>query len=110
MPQLRHLIFYESVLPMPLAAIHGGQVLENLQTLCGVKDFTFTRKVIEMVPNLKKLKAFYTTKSREKWAKYCLNNLVHLCHLKTLEIRFTYICISKENSLQALLYHPRLRS
>ncbi|KAL0425283.1 UNVERIFIED_CONTAM: putative late blight resistance proteinR1A-10 [Sesamum radiatum] len=63
MPQLRHLIFFDSILPMPFAAI------QNLQTLCGVKNFTFKRKAIEMFPNLKKLKVFYTGKSREKWAK-----------------------------------------
>ncbi|KAL0380206.1 UNVERIFIED_CONTAM: putative late blight resistance proteinR1B-23 [Sesamum angustifolium] len=100
MPQLRHLIFFDSILPMPFAAI------QNLQTLCGVKNFTFKRKAIEMFPNLKKLKVFYHGKSREKWAKYCLYNLVHLTQLETLEVRFSCLSISEETPFPASFALP----
>ncbi|KAL0429586.1 UNVERIFIED_CONTAM: hypothetical protein Sradi_0584600 [Sesamum radiatum] len=87
MPQLRHLIFFQgSLLPAP--APSGGQVLENLQTLC-VDNFRFTSHAIEMIPNLKKLKVCYYCPFRAPWIKCCLSNLVHLCHLETLNLMFT---------------------
>ncbi|KAK4414159.1 putative late blight resistance proteinR1A-10 [Sesamum alatum] len=91
MPQLRHLIFFQrDKLPIPLVvAPSGGQVLENLQTLC-VNNFRCTSNAIEMIPNLKKLKVYYFDSFREAWAKYCLNNLVHLCQLETLNLMFMY--------------------
>ncbi|EPS66125.1 hypothetical protein M569_08652, partial [Genlisea aurea] len=38
----------------------GGGFLKNLQTLCGVVNFSFTEEVIQMVPNLKMLELLYT--------------------------------------------------
>ncbi|KAL0464122.1 UNVERIFIED_CONTAM: putative late blight resistance proteinR1A-10 [Sesamum latifolium] len=87
MPQLRHLIFFQgSWLPVP--APSGGQVLENLQTLY-VDNFKLTSNAIEMIPNLKKLKVCYDCPFRAPWIEYCLSNLVHLCHLETLNLMFT---------------------
>ncbi|KAK4410787.1 putative disease resistance RPP8-like protein 4 [Sesamum angolense] len=87
MPQLRHLIFFQgSWLPIP--APSGGQVLENLQTLC-VDNFRFTSNAIEMIPNLKKLKVCYYCPFRAPWIEYCLSNLVHLCQLEFLNLMFT---------------------
>ncbi|KAK4414168.1 putative late blight resistance proteinR1A-10 [Sesamum alatum] len=91
MPQLRHLIFFEgSILPIPFAAIMGLRIpgLENLQTLSNVINFRFTSKVIEMIPNIKKLKVSYVGLSRRNWQKYCLKNLVQLCQLETLNFTF----------------------
>ncbi|KAK4414150.1 putative late blight resistance proteinR1B-16 [Sesamum alatum] len=89
MPQLRHLLFFKgSMLPTPLGvASNGGQVLENLQILC-VDNFKFTSNVIELIPNLKKLKVYYYDVFRVAWVEYCLNNLVHLCQLQTLNLMF----------------------
>ncbi|KAK4414152.1 Disease resistance protein RPP8 [Sesamum alatum] len=91
MPQLRHLMFFQrNRLPTPLAAApSGGQILENLQTLC-VNNFRFTSNTIEMIPNLKKLKVYYYDVFKAAWEEYCLNNLVHLCQLETLNLMFRY--------------------
>ncbi|KAL2509393.1 putative disease resistance protein [Forsythia ovata] len=58
MPRLRHIWTRECFLAYPSAAGNGGKIalLENLQTLKGVIDFKFTKKVLQMMPNLKKLK------------------------------------------------------
>ncbi|KAG8377916.1 hypothetical protein BUALT_Bualt08G0083300 [Buddleja alternifolia] len=50
------------------------------------------QECLETVPNLKKLEVRYTQCDRyDKWQKYCLNNLVHLCQLETLHISFILI-------------------
>ncbi|KAL0425293.1 UNVERIFIED_CONTAM: hypothetical protein Sradi_1064100 [Sesamum radiatum] len=86
LPQLRHLVFSKrTILSVPLAV---RTVLENLQTLCGVKNFRFTSKAIEMIPNLKKLKVSYVGLSRENWQEYCLQNLIRLHQLETLNFTF----------------------
>ncbi|KAK4410785.1 putative late blight resistance proteinR1A-10 [Sesamum angolense] len=111
MPQLRHLIFFQgSMLPTPLAAApSGGQVLENLQTLC-VDNFRFTSNTFEMIPNLKKLKVYYDDASRAKWAKYCLYNLVHLCQLETLNLMFTFILMCEVDPFPAsFAFPPKLK-
>ncbi|KAK4414167.1 putative late blight resistance proteinR1B-16 [Sesamum alatum] len=95
MPQLRHLIFVESILPMPLASRTSSQFLENLQTLFLLENFKFTSNAIEMIPNLKKLKVFYSATSRGRWATYHLTNLVHLCQLETLNVVFTSTMVYK---------------
>ncbi|KAG8380045.1 hypothetical protein BUALT_Bualt07G0152700 [Buddleja alternifolia] len=89
MPQLRHLIFLNIILsPVPLTPDSEFRVLENLQTLSRVKNFRFTKKAIEMIPNLKKLKVFYTSGSHIQRTEYELKNLVHLHQLKTLNLKF----------------------
>ncbi|KAG8388237.1 hypothetical protein BUALT_Bualt02G0104900 [Buddleja alternifolia] len=92
MPQLRHLMI--KCMTMSPISCSGNMVgearfLENLQTLESVENFICTEQTIEMIPNLKKLKATYRDcKSNKKWQHYCLNNLVHLCQLETLGISF----------------------
>ncbi|KAK4414151.1 putative late blight resistance proteinR1A-10 [Sesamum alatum] len=106
MSQLRHLIVFQgNKLPAPLvAAPRGGQVLENLQTL-RVDNLKFTRDVIEMIPNLKKLKASCDGEHR-KWAEYRLDNLVHLCQLEILNLHFTLSFLFKEDPLPARFAFP----
>ncbi|XP_057772740.1 putative late blight resistance protein homolog R1A-4 [Salvia miltiorrhiza] len=53
MPQLRHLVFLNITLS---PASFLSPVLENLQTLSRVRNFSFTREAIERIPNLKRLK------------------------------------------------------
>ncbi|KAL0464124.1 UNVERIFIED_CONTAM: putative late blight resistance proteinR1A-10 [Sesamum latifolium] len=89
MPQLRHLIvFHKTILPNPLVVPFGGQLLENLHTLSTVENFIFTSKAIEMIRNIKKLKVLYTSVWQASLAEYCLDNLVHLAQLETLNFRF----------------------
>ncbi|KAL2234444.1 UNVERIFIED_CONTAM: hypothetical protein Sindi_1176600 [Sesamum indicum] len=91
------------------AAPSGGQVLENLQTLY-VDNFRFTSNTIEMIPNLKKLKLYYDDASTAKWAKYCLNNLVHLCQLETLNLMFTFMLMCEVDPFPAsFAFPPKLK-
>ncbi|KAL3824416.1 hypothetical protein ACJIZ3_020445 [Penstemon smallii] len=85
MPKLRHLVFLNITLPPVLVE---SPVLENLQTLSRVRNFKFTNKVTEMIPNLKKLKVFYTGQSCKQRSEYDLDNLVHFHHLETLNLKF----------------------
>ncbi|KAK4414153.1 putative late blight resistance proteinR1A-10 [Sesamum alatum] len=106
MTQLRHLIVFQgNKLPTPLvAAPRGGQVLENLQTL-RVDNLKFTRDVIEMIPKLKKLKANCDGCHR-KWAKYRLDNLVHLYQLEILNLHFTFSFLYKKDPLPTRFAFP----
>ncbi|KAL0464127.1 UNVERIFIED_CONTAM: putative late blight resistance proteinR1A-10 [Sesamum latifolium] len=111
LPQLRHLIFSKrTILPIPLAVRIGLQVpvLENLQTLCGVKNFRFTSKAIEMIPNLKKLKVSYIGLSRENWQEYCLQNLIRLHQLETLNFTFEPISWCWQDTFPVIFALPRI--
>ncbi|KAL2543870.1 Disease resistance protein RPP13 [Forsythia ovata] len=57
MSRLRHLLFMRSYLPYPTDALIGGTFvpLENLQTLNNVINFRWTKEILKMMPNLKKL-------------------------------------------------------
>ncbi|KAH6758858.1 hypothetical protein C2S51_019093 [Perilla frutescens var. frutescens] len=87
MPQLRHLVFLNITLsasPFPARS----PFLERLQTLSRLKNFRFTREAIEMIPNLKKLKAVYTGDPCSLRSEYELNNLINLNKLETLNLSF----------------------
>ncbi|KAG8368636.1 hypothetical protein BUALT_Bualt15G0066200 [Buddleja alternifolia] len=73
---------------IPLDARVAGKVhlLENLQTLSSVTNFTFTNEILEMILNLKTLKVL-SNGPKNKWQQLC-NNLDHLLQLETLTIRF----------------------
>ncbi|KAL2553094.1 putative disease resistance RPP13-like protein 3 [Forsythia ovata] len=79
MPQLRHLLFEQGLLPCPSDAGNG-----NLQTLTGVIDFRCTEEALGRIPNLKTLGISYRFGSRRK----CLENLVNLHQLETLKCYF----------------------
>ncbi|KAL2515616.1 Disease resistance RPP8-like protein 3 [Forsythia ovata] len=90
MRQLRHVKFWEMVLPDPPSAETEGKnsiiVLDNLQTLCNVVNFRCTEEVLQRIPNLKKLGIFIDSEDVLDERYYCLNNLVHLLKLESLYI------------------------
>ncbi|XP_057799007.1 putative late blight resistance protein homolog R1A-10 [Salvia miltiorrhiza] len=80
MPQLRHLVFsYSYILPDPKDC--STPPLENLQTLSGVSSLVCSRRVMKLLPNLKKLGIIY---SRNE--DYNVYNLIHLHQLEKLKI------------------------
>ncbi|KAK4383489.1 putative late blight resistance proteinR1B-11 [Sesamum angolense] len=85
-------------LPYPfLAEVIGKDavVLENLQTLSDVKNFPCTKEVLELMPNLKKLRISYVHESGTEWSFYEFNNFVYLQKLDTLKCEF----ISKDDGV-----------
>ncbi|KAL2515301.1 putative disease resistance RPP13-like protein 3 [Forsythia ovata] len=94
MKQLRHVQSKRMILPK--ARTGGGNsitVLENLQTLCIVKDFECTKDVRRRIPNLKKLGLDYDCEGKNP-SLYCLNNLVNLRKLEALKCVFSAPCPS----------------
>ncbi|KAL0341492.1 UNVERIFIED_CONTAM: putative late blight resistance proteinR1B-14 [Sesamum calycinum] len=84
MPQLRHIIINDAILPNPIDT-QDSPVLENLQTLSFIQDFKCTKEVLHRIPNLKKLEIRYFNKV-ENWSSYCLYNLFHLHKLESLHV------------------------
>ncbi|KAL9165906.1 hypothetical protein ABFS82_06G200400 [Erythranthe guttata] len=82
MPQLRHVYFNFSASPDPEDG--ATCVIENLQTLCVVRNLTFTESIIKMIPNVKKLGIYYYSEGIEKIGQ--LENLVHLQQLENLKL------------------------
>ncbi|KAL0417076.1 UNVERIFIED_CONTAM: putative late blight resistance proteinR1B-16 [Sesamum latifolium] len=81
MPQLRHVIVRRAELPDPLTK--HSTILENLQTISYIRNFRCTVEAVERIPNLKKLKIYYTNAVQD-WSCYSLYNLAHLCKLESL--------------------------
>ncbi|KAL2515506.1 putative late blight resistance protein-like protein R1A-4 [Forsythia ovata] len=101
MPRLRHIWTSTCFLAYPSAAGNGEKiaVLENLQTLKGVIDFKFTKKVLQMMPNLKKLKIGFSHPGADLSSQFrhscadlssCINKFIHLRQLEDLNCTFTY--------------------
>ncbi|CAA3002503.1 late blight resistance homolog R1A-10 [Olea europaea subsp. europaea] len=96
MPQLRHVMLNASVhLPdPPISEIEGEEnsivVLENLQTLSRIYNFRLTEKVLEKIPNLRKLAVRYDSIEVASWEIYCINNLWRLTKLESLKCWLTY--------------------
>ncbi|KAL2515192.1 putative late blight resistance protein-like protein R1A-4 [Forsythia ovata] len=97
MSRLRHLLFLISYLPYPTNALKRGTFvpLENLQTLSNVVNFRWTKEVLEMMPNLKKLVISYEHDGRTEWSSYCFDNFVHLHQLEVLKCIFFAKCYIK---------------
>ncbi|XP_051119102.1 putative late blight resistance protein homolog R1B-16 [Andrographis paniculata] len=89
MRRLRHLIIGPAMVLLPIPVFSGSpfQRLEHLQTLEMVRNFEFSNKVIEMIPNIRKLKLFYGgLDTIHSWEHYSLDNLFHLVQLEELKI------------------------
>ncbi|KAL2515243.1 Disease resistance protein RPP13 [Forsythia ovata] len=88
MRQLRHVKFWEMVLPDPPSAETEGKnsiiVLDNLQTLCNVVNFRCTEEVLQRIPNLKKLGISFDSRAVLDAGYCCLNNLARLLKLGSL--------------------------
>ncbi|KAL2515479.1 putative late blight resistance protein-like protein R1B-16 [Forsythia ovata] len=97
MSLLRHLLFVRSYLPYPTDALKGGSFvpLENLQTLSNVINFRWTKEVLEMMLNLKKLVISYEHDGQTEWSSYCFDNFVHLHQLEVLKCIFFAKCYIK---------------
>ncbi|KAL0421808.1 UNVERIFIED_CONTAM: putative late blight resistance proteinR1A-4 [Sesamum latifolium] len=91
MPKLRHLwvtpsCFLDS-LDHAQRLPNNSFLLENLQTLSGVRNFRCSSDIIKRIPNLRKLKISYDVSLFESWSPYQLENLITLHNLETLTIR-----------------------
>ncbi|KAL2492484.1 Disease resistance protein RPP8 [Abeliophyllum distichum] len=108
-PRLRHIWTWKCFLAYPSAAGNGEKIalLENLQTLKGVIDFKFTKKVLQMMPNLKKLKIGFPH-SCPVLSSFCMDKFIHLHQLEDLNCDFTY----KSDRNYPLLgnFHPLLEN
>ncbi|KAL2491442.1 putative late blight resistance proteinR1A-10 [Abeliophyllum distichum] len=91
MPRLRHILMWKCFLAYPSATGNGGKIalLENLRTLKGVIDFKFTKKVLQMIPNLKKLKIGFGYSSAEL-SSFSINKFIHLHQLEDLNCFFQF--------------------
>lgn len=87
MTQLRHIKITEAYLhdPSPDTSLNSV-VLENLQTLSMVKNFKCNEQIVNIVPNLEKLRVSYGFLSNEHERHY-LRNLECLSKLESLRIR-----------------------
>ncbi|KAI3459098.1 hypothetical protein Pfo_015761 [Paulownia fortunei] len=82
MPQLRHLVSsYIGQLPNPEGATFA---LENLQTLSVATSFLCTKRILKMIPNLKKLGIIYFGDEYDQY--YHLDGLVYLHQLEKLKL------------------------
>ncbi|KAL8557688.1 hypothetical protein ACS0TY_004961 [Phlomoides rotata] len=80
LPLLRHLISFFDLLPDPEGAAFA---LENLHTLSAVKKFVCSKKILERIPNVKKLLLTY---SGHKLCEPQLDNLFYLHKLENLKL------------------------
>ncbi|XP_057801619.1 putative late blight resistance protein homolog R1B-14 [Salvia miltiorrhiza] len=82
--QLRHLIAFSF---QPLPNPEGEQnPLENLQVLSLAMDFVWSKRIVEMIPNIKKLGICYSKGKFDAYAGYRLKNLKYLCRLEKLKL------------------------
>ncbi|KAH6816875.1 hypothetical protein C2S51_000478 [Perilla frutescens var. frutescens] len=89
MPQLRHVQFYKRGVHLPDPSSNNTVIMENLQTLTGVRNFKCGEEVIRRIPNVKKLGIKYY---RDKGVGlhgdyYCLSNLECLHKLESLSCK-----------------------
>ncbi|XP_051116843.1 late blight resistance protein R1-A-like [Andrographis paniculata] len=109
MARLRHLIISPSMTLPPLSPDGNAPLpvrrLEDLQTLETVENFVFTKKAVEMLPNLTKLNISITEGTSRIWEMYGLGNLVHLRRLEELRISFN-INMQSGNSLGSSFAFP----
>ncbi|KAL1553945.1 hypothetical protein AAHA92_14559 [Salvia divinorum] len=86
MPQLRHVILLDGFLPEPSA--ESSPSMEDLHTLSRIKDLKCSKRLLELIPNLKKLGIIYSYKRTYEtgWSEYGLDDLVHLHRLEKLSL------------------------
>ncbi|KAH6817963.1 hypothetical protein C2S51_001566 [Perilla frutescens var. frutescens] len=89
MPKLRYLFLFDGFLPDPSTESYQEIApLVELHTLSRIKDFKCSERILEIIPNLKKLGIIYSYKGTYEtgWSEYGLNNLVHLRRLEKLSL------------------------
>ncbi|XP_057802998.1 putative late blight resistance protein homolog R1B-14 [Salvia miltiorrhiza] len=82
--QLKHLIAF-SFQPLPNPEGEKSP-LENLQALSLAMDLVWSKRMVEMIPNIKKLGICYSKVKFDVDASYCLDNLKQLCRLEKLKL------------------------
>ncbi|KAK4426948.1 putative late blight resistance proteinR1A-10 [Sesamum alatum] len=90
MPKLRNFLLKKGVFDHPFPTQVLGKdlvVLQNLQTLCGTINFRCTKKVFQIMPNLKKLGVSYIHDERINWSSYEFDNFIYLHQLETLKFQ-----------------------
>ncbi|KAH6831313.1 hypothetical protein C2S53_010966 [Perilla frutescens var. hirtella] len=80
MPQLRHLVFY-GLYMLPHPPDGSNLPLQNLQTLSPIENLVWNEKLLQMIPNVKKLRLVYTINQ-----EYHLHYLKYLHQLEKLEV------------------------
>ncbi|XP_057785056.1 putative late blight resistance protein homolog R1B-8 isoform X2 [Salvia miltiorrhiza] len=81
---LRHLIAF-SFQPLPNPEGENNP-LENLQELSLATDLVCSKRMVEMIPNIKKLGICYSMEKFDADAGYHFNNLKYLCRLEKLKL------------------------
>lgn len=88
---VKHILIASCICPGEDRATFG---VDNLQTLYKAANFVCSEKILEKIPNLKKLGILYNVDDKRGLGKeYELNNLASLQYLedlKTLRLRFVY--------------------
>ncbi|KAH6812634.1 hypothetical protein C2S51_021652 [Perilla frutescens var. frutescens] len=95
MPQLRHVYFYGTIYfydPKETA-----RSLESLQTLSYVEHRCCTERILKKIPNLKKLK-IDCSDGVHRGDAACLNDLIHLHRLESLEVYAGHLAESRPKS------------
>ncbi|GER53605.1 disease resistance protein [Striga asiatica] len=95
MPQLRHVNVWKIRLKDPTEENDG--VLEKLETLKRVLNFTFSEEVVERIPNIKNLEIHYSGNYNGK------DNIDNLCRLRKLE---TLSCVSYDGRIIEVTLFP----
>ncbi|KAL2226263.1 putative late blight resistance protein homolog R1A-10 [Sesamum indicum] len=86
MPQLQHFIGSAHFILPKEATTQDFDIMKNLHTLFGMRNFRCTEEVLRRIPNLNKLGIYYDKENEIEWTYYCLYNLVRLQKLESLSI------------------------
>ncbi|XP_057785048.1 putative late blight resistance protein homolog R1C-3 isoform X2 [Salvia miltiorrhiza] len=107
MDELNHVVFvyreYGMYLPDPSSG-DSDVMMENLETLKGVRDFNLNEEVVKRIPNIKKLNIEYHDKVMERVK--CLSYLQCLCKLESLRCDIGYRC---DEYLQSISFPHSLK-
>ncbi|XP_051116701.1 putative late blight resistance protein homolog R1C-3 isoform X2 [Andrographis paniculata] len=112
MVRLRHVTFHQGVILPPVPADTDMpvpvRVLEHLQTLHRVVDFKFSKRAVEMIPNLRKLKISCCSRDGSAiWELHGLSSLLHLHRLEELRIDLIFIYSHSRTSLGSDFAFPQ---
>ncbi|XP_057785026.1 putative late blight resistance protein homolog R1B-16 [Salvia miltiorrhiza] len=92
--QLRHLIAF-SFQPLPSPEWEQNP-LDNLQALSLATDLVCSKRMVEMIPNVKKLGICYSKGKFDANAGYCLDNLNLFCQLEKLKLEMSVGFLSRQ--------------
>ncbi|KAL8538138.1 hypothetical protein ACS0TY_000193 [Phlomoides rotata] len=101
---LRHVVINGLELPDPLCG-ENNVILEDLQTLSGIRNLKCSEAVTKRIPNIKKLKLQYKIScgEAEYYNNFGLNNFGHLPKLQSLNLFFHHTTILSNEIFQCYL-------